>query len=543
MSTFLFRSLLVSIALARAAFAQCATWDSNFSSAGVNGNVFAFQVFDDGSGPALFAGGTFWMAGGTTVNYIAKWDGHGWSAIGGGLNSYASSLAVYDDGTGPALYAGGYFTVAGGVSASRIAKWDGTSWSPLASGMDDAVLSLEVFDDGSGPALYAGGVFSTAGGASASKIARWNGASWSPLASGMDDVVQSLEVFDDGSGAALYAGGRFAVAGGTAANRIAKWNGIRWSALSSGMGGWFSSVRTLRVFDDGSGLELYAGGSFQTAGLTRASSVAKWNGTNWSALAAGVNGGVYALQVFDDGSGAALFAGGDFTAAGGTGANRVAKWNGTSWTALGSGINSYVSALAAYDDGLDGDADLYVGGGFSTAGSQPSIGIAEWHGCGTLTFCFGDGSIAPCPCANNGLAGHGCDNSSTSGGALLTVSGVASLAMDSVLFHASGEKPTALSVLTQGQTQTSAVVFGQGLRCVAGQMTRLDVEHAANGAFSAPTGAEPKVHARSAAAGDTITAGSSRYYFAYYRDATVLGGCPSTSTFNSTQSLRLIWSP
>jgi hypothetical protein len=49
------------------------------------------------------------------------------------------------------------------------------------------------------------------------------------------------------------------------------------------------------------------------------------------------------------------------------------------------------------------------------------------------------------------------------------------------------------------------------------------------------------VHARSAALGDTIAPGTHRYYGVYYRDPTVLGGCPAASTFNITQQLDLLW--
>ncbi|MFH0983162.1 MAG: hypothetical protein V2A79_16705, partial [Planctomycetota bacterium] len=48
-----------------------------------------------------------------------------------GMNDYVWALTVFDDGTGPALYAGGGFTTAGGVSANYIAKWNGTQWSAL----------------------------------------------------------------------------------------------------------------------------------------------------------------------------------------------------------------------------------------------------------------------------------------------------------------------------------------------------------------------------------------------------------------------------
>ena len=116
---------------------------------------------------------------------------------------------MFDDGSGPALYAGGQFTTAGGVAANRIAKWNGSSWSPLGSGMNDgygvSVIALTVFDDGSGPALYAGGYFTTAGGVAANYIAKWNGSSWSALGSGMNGGVVALTAFDDGSGPALYA--------------------------------------------------------------------------------------------------------------------------------------------------------------------------------------------------------------------------------------------------------------------------------------------------------------------------------------------------
>ena len=60
------------------------------------------------------------------------------------------------------LYAGGDFTTAGGVSANYIAKWDGESWSALGSGMGgfpdspDPYVNVLVFD-ASGTLLYTGG--------------------------------------------------------------------------------------------------------------------------------------------------------------------------------------------------------------------------------------------------------------------------------------------------------------------------------------------------------------------------------------------------
>jgi len=68
---------------------------------------------------------------------------------------------VHDDGSGPALYAGGAFLTAGGVAANRIARWDGSSWSPLRGGFTgpiDTVQALAVFDQ-DGALLCAGGRF------------------------------------------------------------------------------------------------------------------------------------------------------------------------------------------------------------------------------------------------------------------------------------------------------------------------------------------------------------------------------------------------
>ncbi|MGB9613419.1 MAG: chitobiase/beta-hexosaminidase C-terminal domain-containing protein, partial [Candidatus Margulisiibacteriota bacterium] len=49
----------------------------------------------------------------------------------------------------------------------------------------------------------------------------------------------------------------------------------------------------------------------------------------WQALGSGMNGSVYALAVDSSGN---LYAGGSFTTAGGVSANRIAKWNGSSWS-------------------------------------------------------------------------------------------------------------------------------------------------------------------------------------------------------------------
>ena len=147
------------------------------------------------------------------------------------------------------------------------------------------------------------------------------------------------------------------------------------------------------------------------------------------------------------------------------------------------------------------------------------------------------------PSAN---APRGCDNSSATGGASLSASGVAYLSLDSLVFTTSGEKPSATSIVLQGDAALPAgVVFGQGVRCAGGALKRLFVKTALGGSISAPDfgAGDPTVSARSTALGDSILPGQSRWYLVYYRDPFVLGGCPAASTFNATQTGAVGWWP
>jgi hypothetical protein len=327
--------------------------------------VLAMKGFDDGRGPALYAGGAFDTAGPPGTSRIARWDGKAFSALGSGVNGTVQALAVFDDGRGSALFAAGEFTTAGGLPASFVARWNGTSWAALGAGTDRMVRALAVYDDGRGPALYAAGDFSAAGGAAASHVARWDGTSWSALGSGLDGPPLALAVFDDGRGPALYAAGGFTSAGGGPAASIARWDGLTWSALGAGVAGLPAA---LAVHDDGRGEALYVGGDFASAGGATASHVARWDGTSWSQLGSGLNAPAASLAVFDDGTVPSLIAGGSFTAAGGSSAAGAARWDGSSWAALEPGFDNHILALAAFDE-AQGSA-LY--------GSQ-IFNLVRWH--------------------------------------------------------------------------------------------------------------------------------------------------------------------
>ena len=71
---------------------------------------------------------------------ILHYDGASWSALGAGTNGLVRALAVHDSGSGPTLFVGGDFTVAGGLSsANRVAEWTGGIWQRVSSGINSAL--------------------------------------------------------------------------------------------------------------------------------------------------------------------------------------------------------------------------------------------------------------------------------------------------------------------------------------------------------------------------------------------------------------------
>ena len=112
------------------------------------------------------------VAGIAQADHVARWDGSEWHAVGagtGGGNGWFPATASIEDlaGTGPHLFATGTFQDAGGdLRADNVAFFDGTAWHPLGSdgaGNGPWVgegLALAIVDR----QLYAAGNFTSAGG-------------------------------------------------------------------------------------------------------------------------------------------------------------------------------------------------------------------------------------------------------------------------------------------------------------------------------------------------------------------------------------------
>jgi hypothetical protein len=192
----------------------------------MNGHIHAVALDDSGN---LYAGGNFTTVGGVGANYIAKWNGSSWSAVGNGVDSTVNALAL--DGNGN-VYAGGDFPQvcgnstcdSGNTRANRIAKWNGSGWSVLGNGVNSTVYALAVDSNNN---VYAGGDFAQAcgnstcdsGNTTVNRIAKWNGTGWSTLGSGTNGTVNALVA----RGGGIFAGGNFTTAGGKPSANIGVW--------------------------------------------------------------------------------------------------------------------------------------------------------------------------------------------------------------------------------------------------------------------------------------------------------------------------------
>ncbi|MFN0243163.1 MAG: hypothetical protein ACKVWV_09760 [Planctomycetota bacterium] len=352
---------------------KIATWDgSSWGTCGTGltdgpgattAATYAIAIHDDGSGPALFVGGSFTHAGGQPARNIAKWDGVAWSPVGASeLGAPVRALASFDDGAGGGarLYAGGDFLRAGSRAARYIARLEDGDWSPLAEGHGlggagaTGAIVAGVDPGGKGPVVFASGVFTTAGEVYSPTIAQWDGLHWEPFATSAG--IAALQMYAESSAACpnLFA------AGGSV---VSRWDGTSWTSVGTVGGVFGPHLNALGMYDRGSGPELYIGGFFATvAGAANHWMIARWNGSSWSSPGK-LNGEVVTFVEWDDGSGSKLYIGGEMFEAYNTGiafpVNRVVSYDGTFYSPVGTNVGARVNALAVHDDG--GGEKLYAG--------------------------------------------------------------------------------------------------------------------------------------------------------------------------------------
>ncbi len=371
------------------AMAQCDDWHPGPEMV-YTGFVNTSLVWDpDGNGPLpakLVVCGGFEKAGwpnGIGALDIAAWDGTTWQALGAGISrddprwAPIQAMAVFNG----QLVVAGIFTHIGALAANNIASWDGTQWHALGNGLTDPfdpasgvpvfVYSMIVFNG----ELIVSGAFKTAGSVLVNGMARWNGTSWSPFGDGPAyDVAYRLAIYNN----ELIAAGFGGSIGGVTANSIARWNGATWAPLGAGLEN--GNVTALATFNG----ELVAAGGFDHAGGLPANQIAAWNGTDWHTLGSGITGGttfheVESLAIYNN----ELIAGGDFDHAGSIPAFSVARWNGTSWSAVGSGLGHPPVTGGFVNEAytlVPFNGKLVAGGSFYSIRQTPVNGLAQWNG-------------------------------------------------------------------------------------------------------------------------------------------------------------------
>lgn len=230
-------------------------------------------------------------------------------------------------------------------------------------------------------------------------VARWTGSAWSMLASNFNAAVRALTVHDDDDDGprpiSLFCGGDFSSQGGTPLGSVARWNGSSWEQVGAGLS---ASVYCLRAFDlDGVGVEP---ARLVVAGSISSGSVAIWDGGLWTLPAgspdrpsSGQVGGRALAMIDPDGVGpreTELVVGGASTHLGGSPGvlyTGLGAWDGLRWGPLGNEfVEGRVIDFCLHDPDGSGPAGAtpFACGTFTAAGGQKADGLAMWTGSGWL---------------------------------------------------------------------------------------------------------------------------------------------------------------
>jgi hypothetical protein len=343
---------------------------------GVDGPVHALAVDTNG----VYVGGTFSNAAGITASSIAMWDGGMWHALGAGVNGTVRAIAI--DGSN--VYAGGEFSLAGGTPVNNLAVWNGSAWSDVGGGVQGTapVVKVIAFD---AAGVLVGGVFLQVGTSTAANgLARWTGSAWEVLGGMPPGIEHDLRAMVP-LGGTLYVGGvlRFPASPRPSEATLARATPL---VLSNHAGSanaddectGCASVDALTT----DGTNLFVAGAFTTLGdavlsgspyevVKLANAITPVGlGTGVAAPTVATGGVIKSLAL----SGGELYAGGNLGLIRGVAVGHIARWNGTLWASLGAGVDAPVSAITVWN------GTVYAGGEFVTAGGVIVNHVARWDG-------------------------------------------------------------------------------------------------------------------------------------------------------------------
>ena len=387
------------------------SWDGNSwqqLATGISGGIIRSMEWYDSS---LYISGYFVYAGNQLANNVARWDGQAWHAVGSGANNYYVYLTLLED----TLYAYGNFTVFNGDTTSLV-KLNGTTWQPLTNDTLNLVQALTKKNDTLFAITYqlinsyyrnvshiqagvwTGLVHNIGFGSNQILFSFHDTLFYSTSQNGYDElriycisdttpILSALSIMGQHTyyepqsvkiyGNSVYVTGFFNNLNNTFSTGLARYDGTAWTApffvSLPYYDAWYYGWGRNLMYDSTTN-ELLVSGKFYFAGDTLSPSVAKWDGSSWHAMGAGLNGGddgeVRRMLIFKD----TLYACGSFTRSGNQPLRGIAKWNGTFWLPVGGICNGTVKSMDVYHD------TLYVIGEFDTIGNIAAEFIAKYDG-------------------------------------------------------------------------------------------------------------------------------------------------------------------
>ncbi len=176
----------------------------------------------------------------------------------------------------------------------------------------------------------------------------------------------------------MYVAGNFTSAGSVTASSIAKWNGTAWSALNGDViryaGSPSKAVITTMAFV---GTDLYIAGKFDSIGTKPMWHLAKWNGSQWDSVSLGLKNDFYGVTDMAVDKNGRLYVVGKFTSVNGNSAIKyVARWNGSKWEYLGTGINNFTQDMFMAES--DSKGNIFLSGYFTNIDGYNSQYLATW---------------------------------------------------------------------------------------------------------------------------------------------------------------------
>jgi trimeric autotransporter adhesin len=308
-------------------------------------------IWADSASGLMYIGGDFIHVDGLPYNLLLTFDGNRWDTLPKRVP--LSHVACFQSYQG-SIYVGG---------SGGIAIWDGNDWSLIPA---DGVVGTMIVHNGK---LLLGGAFERIGGDSLSSFAVWDGSAVSDpyntkayLHSPQLNQIYAISSFKG----ELYLAGN--IDGHGSIDEIMRWDGQGWRDLDGGLGGGGAVfVTDMAVYGD----ELYVTGYFNELDGARGNNIAKWDGTHWSRVGAGVGPGQgYRLLNYQD----KLYLSGSFYNIQGIRGPFLATWDGSNWCTFGGEIDNSILDMTIFED------SLYVVGGVQLMGADSVNFIAKWIG-------------------------------------------------------------------------------------------------------------------------------------------------------------------